>query len=255
MILALDVGNSNIVAGCIDEGKTTFVSRFSTDVKRTDDEYAIGFKNMLELFNLSPHAVDGAIISSVVPPLTLVLKSAIQKITGRTALVVGPGIKTGLNIIIDNPGQLGSDLVVGAVAAIEKYEKPIISFDIGTATTVSVIDENSNYLGGIIAAGVMIGLHALTTNTSQLPRISLEAPKKLICGNTIDCMKSGVIYGNAAMIDGLIDRIQKQFLKKATVVATGGLAPFLLPYCVKGNYFMTKTFYLTVLYMIYNKNR
>ncbi len=253
MILALDVGNSNIVFGCLDEEKTYFVGRLSTDRSCTEDEYAIRFKSLMELNGISPEMIKGSIISSVVPPINNILVLAVEKVIGRTPLVVGPGLKTGLNIKIDNPAQLGSDLVVDAVAALDCYPVPLVIIDMGTATTLSVIDKNKYYLGGMIIPGVKISQEALTTRTSLLQGISLEPPKKVIGSNTVDSMKSGVIYGNAAMLDGLIDRIEEELGEKATVVATGGLSKRIVPYCKK-EIIVDDTLLLKGLLSIYKKN-
>ena len=231
MILVLDIGNTNIVVGCLDEKRTYFVSRLATDRNKTEDEYAIHLKNILELYNISPTDLEGSILSSVVPPITYAIKSATQKLIKKTPLIVGPGIKTGLNITIDNPAQLGSDLVVDAVAALAQYQPPLIIIDMGTATTISVINKNGHYTGGMIIPGVKVSQEALTSRTSQLPSISLEAPAKVVGKNTIDCMKSGLVYGNAAMLDGLIERIQHEIGTNATVLATGGLSKSIVTHC------------------------
>ena len=210
MILAIDIGNTNIVVGCFDKDKVLFVERVSTDNTKTELEYAISLKNVLEIYDIKPSSVDGGIISSVVPPLTNVLKASAEKIISGEVLVVGPGIKTGLNILMDNPASLGSALVVDAVAAIHEYPVPLIFIDMGTATTISVIDEEKRYRGGMILPGMRVSMDSLTSRTAQLPHISMEAPKKLIGRNTIDCMKSGMVYGNASCIDGMIRRIKKE---------------------------------------------
>ena len=231
MILVLDIGNTNIVVGCLDKTKTYFVSRLATDRNKTEDEYAIQLKNILELYNVTPSEIEGSILSSVVPPITHAIKSATTKLIKKAPLVVGPGIKTGLNIMIDNPAQLGSDLVVDAVAAIEEYPLPLTIIDMGTATTVSVLNEQGHYLGGMIMPGVKVSQEALTSRTSQLPSIALDAPSRVIGRNTIDCMKSGQVYGNAAMIDGMIERINAELGAKTTVIATGGLSKSIIPHC------------------------
>ena len=207
MILAVDIGNTNIVIGCIDDQKTYFVEQAATDIAKTDLEYAVEFKTVLELYGIDMKEIQGAIISSVVPPLVNVIKRAVAKIVHVKQLVVGPGVKTGLNICMDNPGQVGSDLVVHAVAGIRDYGAPLIVIDLGTATTISVIDEKKNYIGGMIFPGVKVSLESLVKQTSQLPRISLEAPKRTIGKNTIECMKSGIVYGQASCLDGMIDRV------------------------------------------------
>lgn len=231
MILAIDMGNTNIVVGGIDSEKTYFVERISTDHDKTDLEYAVSIKTILDLHGITSDQVDGAIISSVVPPLTNVLKEAIEKTTGKSPMIVGAGMKTGLNIIMDNPKTLGADLVVDSVAAIAEYEAPLIIVDMGTATTICVIDHSGNYIGGVIIPGLRVSLDSLSGRTSQLPRISLEAPKKTIGKNTIDCMRSGIIYGNASMIDGVVDRMQEELGETATIIATGGLAKYVVPHC------------------------
>lgn len=254
MILAIDIGNTNIVIGCIKNEQILFVERLSTDHARTVLEYAISFKNVLELYQLGAEHINGAIISSVVPPITNIVKEAAEKITGKETMIIGPGVKTGLNILMDNPAQLGSDLVVNAVAAIAEYKPPLIIFDLGTATTISVVDQNRNYIGGMIMPGIRVSADSLTMQTSQLPRISLEKPKKIIGRNTIDCMKSGLIYGNAACMDGMIQRIEKELGQKATVLATGGLAKTIVPYCFE-EIIVEDALLLKGLNYIYQKNR
>jgi type III pantothenate kinase len=254
MILALDVGNTNIVIGCISDEKIYFVGRLSTDIERTEEEHAITFKNIIEMYGVDISEIEGAIISSVVPPLINVLTDAVTKITGKEPLVVGPGVKTGLNILMDNPAQLGSDQVVDAIAALAQYKPPLIILDMGTATTISVVDKDANYTGGLIVPGVKLAVEALSGRTSQLPFISLEAPKRLIGKNTIDCMKSGMIYGTAAMIDGVVERIEETLGQKATVVATGGLGEIVTPFCKK-DIIYDDNLLLKGLLLIYNKNK
>ncbi len=253
MILAIDVGNTNIVLGCIDEDKIYFIARLATNHLKTEEQYAIELKSILELYDFDPSRIDGSIISSVVPPLTNSIRKATSIVTKKEPMVVGPGLKTGLNIMTDNPAQLGSDLVVAAVAAIAQYAKPIVIFDLGTATTVSVIDDKGTFLGGIIMPGINISLEALSSKTSQLPRISLEAPKKVIGRNTIDSMNSGITYGNASMIDGLIERIENEIGMKATAIVTGGLAKYIAPYC-KIEVIYDADLMLNGLFLIYKKN-
>ena len=255
MILAIDIGNTNIVVGCFDKNEVLFVERVSTDHKKTELEYAISLKNVLEIYRIDPKQVEGGIISSVVPPLTNVLKSSAEKIISGEVLVVGPGIKTGLNILMDNPASVGSDLIVDAVAAIHEYPVPLIFIDMGTATTISVVDEEKRYRGGMILPGMRVSMDSLTSRTAQLPHISMEAPKKLIGRNTIDCMKSGMIYGNASCIDGMIRRIKKELDRDdITVIATGGLSKVILPYCEE-NIIYDNELLLKGLRLIYKKNK
>ena len=184
MLLAIDVGNSNIVIGCIEGGEISHVFRMVTDISKTEFEYAAGIKSILEFQGIHGDTFDGAIISSVVPPLLNVLKLAVKSFTGKTALIVGAGVKTGLNILIDDPAQMGSDLVADAVAAIATYELPIIIFDMGTATTISAIDKQGKHRGGALFPGVGLSMNALSSGTSQLPRVPIEPPEKAINGNT-----------------------------------------------------------------------
>lgn len=253
MVLAVDIGNTNIVLGCFDNGKILFTERVSTNHSSTDLEYATAFKMALNMHDYTSSMLDGAIISSVVPSVTNTVKRAIEKYAGVKVMVVGPGIKTGLSIKIDNPAQLGSDLAVDAVAGINEYPVPQIIIDMGTATTLSVIDKNKNYLGGMIMTGMGVSTEALTARTSQLPKIAFEVPKKVIGTNTIDCMKSGVMYSNACAIDGLIERIEEELGEKCTVVATGGLAGVVMPLCKK-KIILDDALLLKGLMIIYNKN-
>lgn len=253
MILAIDVGNTNIVMGCFDNNKILFRERVSTKHTATDLEYAVTIKTALDMHNLSPDHITGAIMSSVVPTVTNTFKHAIEKHCGVKPLIVGPGIKTGLSIRIDNPAQLGSDLVVDAVAGLHEYPCPMVIIDMGTATTFSVIDANRNYLGGLITTGMSVATDALISRTSQLPRISFDPPKRVIGTNTVDCIKSGIMHGNAAMIDGIITRIEEDMGEKCTVIATGGLAPLIAPLC-KTQLILDDELLLKGLMLIYNKN-
>ena len=254
MILAIDIGNTNIVIGCFKGEKVIFTERLSTKATSTALEYAVSFKNVLELYNINPNDIEGGIISSVVPDITNVVKDAIQKITQIDVLIVGPGIKTGLSIKVDNPAQLGSDLVVGAVAALNEYPVPLAIIDFGTATTITVINSKKELLGGMILPGLMLSMKSLASGTSQLPKISLEAPKKFIGTNTVDCMKSGILYSAAYGMDGIIDGIEAELGEKVNVVATGGLAKVIVPMC-KREIIIDDELLLKGLMEIYNKNK
>ena len=254
MILAIDVGNTNIVVGCIDDRKTYFIERLSTIRTKTELEYAVDLKNVLDIYHIKKTEIEGCIISSVVPQITNIVKLAAEKILKKNAIVLGPGVKTGLNIMMDNPGQLGADQVADAVAGIAGYPVPLILIDMGTATTFSVINDKRQYIGGAIAPGAAVALNSLSSQTSQLPFISLEAPKHVIGSNTIDCMKSGSLFGNAAMIDGMIRRIKKEIGEIAIVVATGGIASAILPYCEE-NISYDPDLMLKGLALIYKKNQ
>lgn len=253
MILAIDIGNTNIVIGCSKNNEIIFKERLSTNRTATDLEYAVSVKTALSINGFSPADIKGAIISSVVPQVTQTVKNAIKKYCGVTPLIVGPGIKTGLSIKIDNPAQLGSDLVVDAVASTMLYPCPQIVIDMGTATTFSVIDGNKNYLGGLITTGMSVSTEALVKNTSQLPRFSYDIPKKVIGTNTVDCLKSGIMYATASAIDGIIERIEDELGSKCTVIATGGLAGLVAPLC-KSELILDDELLLKGLVLIYNKN-
>lgn len=254
MILAIDIGNTNIVIGCIKESKCVFVERLSTVRTKTELEYAIDIKNVLDIYHIKKTDLDGGIISSVVPQITTVAKLAVEKILKKEALVIGAGIKTGLNIRIDNPAQLGSDLVVDSVAALSEYPAPMLIFDMGTANTVCVIDKDKNYIGGMIYPGIGVSLDSLTANASQLGGISIEAPAHIIGKNTVECMKSGTIYSAAAAIDGIIDRLSEELEGNVTVIATGGLAKKIVPYC-RRKVILDDDLLLKGLAVIYRKNR
>ncbi|MBQ7900738.1 MAG: type III pantothenate kinase [Clostridia bacterium] len=253
MILAIDIGNTNIVMGCCENGKISFRERLSTNHSATSLEYAALFKTAFEMHTIDYKGICGAIVSSVVPSVTSVVKAAVKQLVGVDAMVVGPGLKTGLSIVIDDPGKLGSDLVVDAVAGISEYSVPLIIIDMGTATTLSVVDSNKRYLGGIIVPGLSITHDALVSRTSQLPKIALEAPEKAIGTNTVDCIKSGLIFGTAGTLDGLIERICDELGQKCTVVATGGLAGTVVPLC-RHDIIIDDDLLLKGLMIIYNKN-
>lgn len=253
MILAVDIGNSNTVFGCIEGEEILFRERTSTSLAATELEYASVLMTAFVLNSINKENISGAIISSVVPSVTNTLKAAIKKITGVDTMVVGPGIKTGLSILIDNPAQLGSDLVVGAVAGINEYKAPMIIIDLGTATTMAAIDKNKNYLGGVIMTGMAVSSDALTSRTSQLPKIAFERPKKVIGTNTVDCMKSGIMYSTSGAIDSIIERMEAELGEKCTVIATGGLAPLVIPLC-RREIILDEDLLLKGLLVLYNKN-
>ena len=233
MILAVDVGNSNIVIGCMEGQKIIFEARIRTDATKTSDEYCVDLKNILDIYGVKREAVEGAILASVVPQVLNSVRTAIKKLTGKNCLVVGPGLKTGLNIKIENPSQTGADLVVGAVAALREHKPPMIVIDMGTATTMMVLDETGAFIGGSISPGVKISMDALTDRTALLPGLQLDQPKRAIGRNTIDCMRSGIMLANACMIDGMIERMEEELGCGTTVVVTGGIAKFILPMCRK----------------------
>ncbi|BEI60114.1 type III pantothenate kinase [Blautia luti] len=254
MILAIDIGNTNIVVGCIDDEKTYFIERLSTVRTKTELEYAVDLKTVLDIYHIKKTDIEGCIISSVVPQITDIARLAAEKILKKEVMVLGPGVKTGLNIMMDNPGQLGADMVADAVAGLASYPVPFIVIDMGTATTVSVVNDKKQYIGGMILPGVGVSLDALTSRASQLSGISIDAPKHIIGKNTIECMKSGVLYSNAAALDGIVERIEEELGQRTTVIATGGLAKKIVSHC-KREIILDEDLLLKGLRVIYEKNK
>lgn len=254
MILTIDIGNTNIVLGGFDDEKLRFISRISTNAKKTDAEYATKLKSILSLYGVDNSEVSGVAISSVVPILTQTMANAIKIVFNVKAVIVGPGIKTGINLLADNPAQVGADLICACVAAAKLYTPPVLIIDMGTATKFMLVDESKSFTGVSIMPGVEISLKALTGGAAQLPQISLVPPKKLLGTNTIDCMRSGIIYGNAAMLDGMIDRIGDEVKSEITIVATGGLSRSIIPYC-RHDVILDDDLILKGLLIIYNKNK
>lgn len=253
MLLCVDIGNTNITLGFFDGEALLFTARLSTRPHRTADQFALEIKNVVELNGSDYLHIEDAVIGSVVPEVGLSVSRAISKLCNIVPLMLGPGVKTGLNIKIDNPAQLGADLVAGAVGALDCYTTPCIIIDMGTATTVSVLDSKGQFLGGIISAGVGLTVNALVGNTSLLPSIDIEAPKSVIGSNTVDCMKSGIIYGSAAMLDGLINRIENEMGTTCTVVATGGKSRDVIAHCTR-DIIYNENLLLDGLRLIYEKN-
>ena len=254
MILAIDIGNSNIVLGGVKEDEILFEARLRTDTTQTSDQYAVELKMLLEIYGYKARDVEGAIIASVVPQVLNSVQTAVKKLTGKQSLVVGPGLKTGLDIRLENPSQTGADLVVGCVAALREHKPPMIVVDMGTATTMVVLDEKGALIGGCICPGVKISMDALTDRTALLPGLQLDQPKKAIGRNTIDCMRSGIMMGTACMIDGMIDRMEEELGSKATVVVTGGIAKFVLPMC-KTPVIYEKDLIIKGLAVLYRENK
>ena len=231
MILTVDIGNSNIVLGGVQEDTIVFEARLRTEATKTSDQYCVDLKILLDVYKVNPGDIEGCIISSVVPQVLNSFQTAIKKLIGKTPLVVGPGIKTGLDIRLENPGQTGADLVVADVAALREHKPPLIVIDMGTATTMSVLDKNGAHIGGCIIPGVKISMDALTDRTALLPGLQLDQPKRAIGRNTIDAMRSGIMIGTACMLDGMIERMEAELGSKTTVIATGGIAKFIVPLC------------------------
>lgn len=254
MILAIDIGNTHIVMGCIENGEIRGITRFATNTLATEIEYAVKLGEIMDFEGIDRRGFEGAILSSVVPPVTRSVKAAVKRLTGISPIVVGAGIKTGLNIKLDDPSQMGADLVAGAVGAIAGYGAPLIVLDMGTATTISVIGRDSAFLGGAIVPGVNLSINALASNTSLLQYVTVEAPKKCIGTNTVDSMKSGAVFGNASMIDGMIDRIEEELGENAPVVATGGLASSIAPHC-RHKILCDNDILMKGLWILYEKNK
>ncbi len=231
MLLTIDVGNSNIKFGVYDGDELHRIIKVSTDSHKTADEFAVELYTLFQVYSVDCFDISGCIICSVVPRITKRLKAAVKSVTGIDALIVGPGIKTGVNIHIDDPTTLGADLVVACAAAQAMYDTPCIVISMGTATAMFLIDSNRIMQGGAIAPGVSVSLDALTQHGALLPSIELNAPKNVIGKNTDDSIRSGVVLGTACMIDGMIQKIEQQINQKCTVVATGGIAPMIVNSC------------------------
>ena len=254
MILAIDVGNSSIIFGTIENGEIGTVVRIHTEANGTAAEYGIKIRQLLDYYYIDAKAFDGAIISSVVPPVTDAIRTAVGHLTGFDCMVVGPGMKTGMNVRIDDPGTLAGDLVVGSVAAIACYGCPVIILDLSTATTMAVVDEKACYRGGAIMPGVTLGLQALSAGTSLLPDISVARPRRVIATNTVDALRSGAVYATASMIDGMVERMEKELGCRCRVIATGGLAHTITPYCSR-EIVCDDNLLLKGLWVLYEKNR
>lgn len=231
MILTIDVGNTNVVLGCVEDGVVVSRSRLATNTSDLPNDYAMKMRQSFAFDSIDYHEFEGAILSSVVPQVNRAIRSAVRKLTGLECIIVGAGIKTGVNVKIDDPGTLAGDLITGTVGALSMYKPPIIIVDMGTATTIVAVDKDGAYIGGAIVPGVNLSFEALSQGTSLLPNISIEAPRKCIATNTVDSMKAGAVFGTAAMIDGMIERMEAELGQPATVIATGGLSGGIIPYC------------------------
>ena len=231
MILTIEIGNSTITLGGIEGEDIRFECRINTDRVKTSDTYCIDLKTLFEIYGIDMGAIEGVIISSVVPQVLNSVRTAIRKLLNTEPMVVGPGLRTGLDIRLENPGQIGSDLVAADVAALAEYQPPLIVIDMGTATTMTVLDPDGAHLGGCVCPGVKISLESLTAKTSLLPGIQLDKPRQALGRNTADAMRSGIMFGAAAMLDGMIDRFMEETGWAFTIVATGGLAKRIVPLC------------------------
>lgn len=254
MILAIDIGNTNIVLGGFMDNELKFVARIATNASKTKDEYATKIKSILALNEIDKAEVKGAVISSVVPPLTSVMRDAVSMVYSVESVLVGPGMKTGINIHCDDPSTVGADLICACVAANSIYGNPSLVIDMGTATKMMLIDKTGTFVGVSIIPGVNIALKALASGTAQLPQISLEAPPSVIGKNTADCMRSGAVFGNASMIDGMIDRFCDETKCNLKLIATGGLAKTIIKHC-KHEIILDDDLVLKGLLILYNKNK
>ena len=249
MLLAVDIGNTNITVGVYDGDTLTFTARVATDPDRTSDQYAVELTGIFGLYGCDRTQLDGAIISSVTPAVTHAICDAIRKTVGVEALIVGPGI-----IAINDPAELGADLLAASVSALHKYPLPNAVCDLGTASTVFVIDKDGKMIGGIIYPGIRTSLMALVNNAALLPQISYGTPKRVIGRNTIECMQSGIILGAASLLDGMLDRVEEELGMPVTAVATGGFSADIVRNC-KRDFILDENLVLDGLKILYEKNR
>lgn len=254
-VLTIDVGNTNTVFGAYNESdELIFEMRAETNPSRMADEYTLILMNMLRLNEIKKEEFEGVIISSVVPPVTEQLCTAVKRFMALEAMVVGPGVKTGLNIRIDDPATLGADLCCAGVAAKEYYPLPCIIIDLGTVSKILAVNERGEFLGGALAVGMKMAFESLSSNTAALPLISAGRVEKAIGSNTADCMRSGVIIGMASMLDGFIERFEAEMGSAKSIVATGGFSQIVAPYC-KREMTLDSELLLKGLLVIYRKNR
>lgn len=255
MILVCDVGNTNIVLGVYDGKEIVKDWRISTDRNKTSDEYGVLIKQLFEYESLSLDIIEAVIISSVVPTIIHELESMTKRYFKKEAIIIGPGIKTGMNIKYDNPKEVGADRIVNAVAAYEKFGGPLIIVDFGTATTFCSISEEGDYIGGVISPGVTISSEALFQKASKLPRVELAKPEKVLNKNTISSMQAGIIYGYVGLVDYIVEKMEEELgVKPKEVIATGGLAPIIASESKKITR-IEKMLTLEGLRIIYEKNK
>ena len=254
MIFALNIANTKISLGCIEDEQIVCRFLISADTNKTADEYSIIINQLLEFYKIDKRCINGVVISSVVPALSDTLSEAVTKLFLVKPITVGAGMKTGLNIKIENPAQLGHDLAVLAVGALAKYPSPLVIISMGTATAFTVIDNTNSLIGVSIAPGVGISLNALTSNSSLLPEVKINLPKNCIGTNTDDCLRSGSVFGTASMIDGMIDRIEEMLGYKVTAVATGNYAGLITSVC-KHSITVDNDLIFNGLSIFYSKNK
>lgn len=253
MIICIDVGNTDVAIGGFENDKLKFVTRVSTDATKTTQEYESIIHQMLSLKGVRKNDVEGAIISSVVPPLSYVMDSVMNSLYSVKALHVSLKIDTGINVVCDDPSSVGADLICACVGARYTHSAPCLIIDMGTATKMMVVNEQGTFIGVSIMPGVMMGMRALSSGTAQLPQFGLEAPECAIGTNTVDCMKSGAVFGHAAMMDGMIDRFCEEFGRKLPIIATGGYSHAIIPHC-KHSVILDENLVLEGLNIIYKRN-
>ena len=254
MLLVIVVGNTNMVLGVYKDTELLDHWRISTDRQRTTDEYGVLIRELFYLNDLRADDINAIIISSVVPPVVPTLERMCQRYFGLSPLLIGPGVKTGMDIRYDNPREVGADRIVNAVAAYEKYGGPVIIVDFGTATTFCAVDAKGVYLGGSICPGIGISTEALVQRTAKLPRIELKRTDSVICRNTIESMQAGVFYGFVGQVEGIVSRMRRELDMSARVVATGGLAVVIAP-ATKTIDVVEPMLTLEGLRIIYERNR
>lgn len=253
MLLAVDIGNTNITIGVFEGESLTVTARVATDANRTSDQYAVELMGIFQLYNCDVNNFSGAIVSSVTPAVTNAICKAVSQTVHVSPLIVEPGIKTGINIAINDPAELGADLLAASVAAFHKYPLPNAVCDLGTASTVFVLDKDGKMIGGIIYPGIRTSLMALVNNAAQLPQISYDTPKHVVGKNTIDCMRSGIIFGAASLLDGMLDRVEEELGMPVTAIATGGFSADIVRNC-KRNFILDENLVLEGLKLLYEKN-
>lgn len=254
MILAVDVGNTNIVIGGFSaDGSLEFKLRIGTDAKKTTDEYKVLLNSVVSMYGLNT-PFEGVVLSSVVPSVTSAITGALEEISKSGVLVVGPGVKTGFEIKLDDPSELGADLASSTAGAIKKYQLPVLVIDLGTATKFTAVSDKGAFLGGSILPGVKISADALFSSAALLSSVSLKGNVALIGKNTSQCIQSGILLGSASMIDGMIKRYKEELGDSLTVVASGGLSSMVIPHC-KENIIIDEDLVLDGLYAIYIKNK
>ena len=254
MVLVFDLGNTNLYIGIYENNSLIKEIRKHTDLYRSSDEYYEIFDSFLRLENISVSSFEGAILSSVIPSLTLTIKFAIEKLIKKECKIVGKGIKSGLSIRIDNPSELGSDLVADSVGALAKYNAPLIIVDLGTANKILVVDKNKEFVGCTISVGLKIGMKSLTSSAAQLMDVSLIPPKRIIGKNSVDSLNSGATYGTVCMIEGMAEKIERELGYKCTKILTGGNS-YIIKDIINKDFIFEPTLILDGLYQIYLKNK